>query len=596
MFACPYANLSSANGSSPACLCHRRLSITMKTDHDGQSYSRLPNQERASVMFQDTPDGSPDSEFPTARDSETSGGQILRKNPTLRWSETQTLGITDFDEERNYHLQQVLSGKYESDSSKVCQCGSQFMEDSVFCRKCGRRRERQRHVVLDIDPHHAMKFLLQHVKVDPDGGILNLQNLHTGQQKQHSKVYALSKGPLEAGLAIFAFVRTIGNPLIVFFFAGRLLLGYIHKEPWILEVARQVSQRDDTVPILEMFLITSATEVLLMGFLVLRALRHAVEALFCTREVEDPHQLHPRYLKLAQLFWHDIPYLQTSSALTPLGLVHPNLITKNTKIFSISEDLARAKLVKFLKFGIDKEQDLNDDDLSRRVVGLIANYDYKDKGEERIKFASDNLDISPYRALSHLQQSSLAKDKEYLESQQCNPEAIFGIQYKLVLWSEKFFFFMLACFCLATGSMAMFVKISRFFCMYTNPEYSLIFPVMYFLAFLNQTTGIVALSRLLSWRIEVFLFGGSDASVSSEENFIMQVYLGCLVEAVWHNPDMSLFQKFCVMFQLDDDDLQQLVIEDAAYQKATLLLQIRRYMTQHGNHGLLKTFVTKYAS
>lgn len=164
---------------------------------------------------------------------------------------------------------------------------------------------------------------------------------------------------------------------------------------------------------------------------------------------------------------------------------------------------------------------------------------------------------------------------------------------------------------MALGCCAFLTKIARSFIMFTDSnivddqeilgwtfkgqDLSWGIATIYFLAFLNQAMGIMSISRLLQWRIECFLFGGCDAVVSSEEQFIMQVYLGSLAEAVWDSEELRLSEKMAVMFQLDDDDLQQLVIEDAVQAKGNLLLQVKNYMIENQHVPWLKNKIAELA-
>merc|ERR1719461_2393204 len=103
------------------------------------------------------------------------------------------------------------------------------------------------------------------------------------------------------------------------------------------------------------------------------------------------------------------------------------------------------------------------------------------------------------------------------------------------------------------------------------------------------------INSLLQWRVETFIFGGTDATISGEENYMLQVYLGLLMERIWALECVSTCEKLAIMLQLDDDDLQQLVIEESEV-KAQVSASIRRFMDKRGHSskmlGMLQNLVT----
>merc|ERR1712224_822344 len=98
------------------------------------------------------------------------------------------------------------------------------------------------------------------------------------------------------------------------------------------------------------------------------------------------------------------------------------------------------------------------------------------------------------------------------------------------------------------------------------------------LFYINQAVSIVDMRQWLIFRIKAFIFGGSDALVSVEENFIMDAYLAIIAQKVFENRDFSSAQKFAVMMMLDDDDLQHLIVEEDLRVKSAVILGIRQYM------------------
>merc|ERR1740123_780896 len=119
----------------------------------------------------------------------------------------------------------------------------------------------------------------------------------------------------------------------------------------------------------------------------------------------------------------------------------------------------------------------------------------------------------------------------------------------------------------------------------------------FFFLFLNLTMGMMQINSLFLWRVQTFIFGGSDAVVSGEENYIMQVYLGLLIERVWELESISTFEKLTIMLKLDDDDLQQLVVDESEV-KARVSASIRGFMDRKGHSskliGTLQNLVTRW--
>lgn len=441
-----------------------------------------------------------------------------------------------------------------------------------------------------INPALAMKLLLQHVKLDPDGGILNLKS-DVEDFDQLSKVKALKKGALEKALALLAMFRTIANPAAVVFFALRMLHGYIWRPCWIKKLEEATAAMRLPIPALGCFVVVAVAELVHAAFLLCSALKHRIEA-SCWRG-KTHEDLNPAYIALSLFYWFDLPYLQTFSALTPLGLIHPNLITKNVKVFSLVEDAARCKLEAFLRLHSDSFDDTH---IVKKVLGLLVQYECKDDVEKGRQIVIEHLDCTAYQMLTFLQKSSMAQDHVYLKKMGLDPHAIFGCRFKLLLWAECITMFSLGTMCLLLGGLTFLTKVCRCYALFIDTEINVLVPWAFFLAFLNQILGIIPISRLLRWRIECFVFGGTDSYVASEEEFIMRIYMASLAEAVWRNEKFTWFDKMCVMFQLDDDDLQQLIVEDSTAEKSVLSLQVRKYMNDTKARSCFKDKLILFAS
>merc|ERR1719410_2393553 len=94
--------------------------------------------------------------------------------------------------------------------------------------------------------------------------------------------------------------------------------------------------------------------------------------------------------------------------------------------------------------------------------------------------------------------------------------------------------------------------------------------------------GVVSVNQLLLQRVETFVFGGADAHVTTEERFLLEVYLANLAETVWVSHFIPTYQKIAIMLKLDDDDLQQLIIEEDAHSKSAVTLSVKKFMYRSG--------------
>merc|ERR1719414_2650662 len=95
--------------------------------------------------------------------------------------------------------------------------------------------------------------------------------------------------------------------------------------------------------------------------------------------------------------------------------------------------------------------------------------------------------------------------------------------------------------------------------------------------FLNSVLSILSVNELLWWRVETFVFGGADASVSTEERYILNTYLAALCMKIWESNQFGYAEKFAVLLQLDDDDLQQLIVEENHGDKRNVITTVKKY-------------------
>lgn len=473
-------------------------------------------------------------------------------------SNVSRMSRTSIDKEREANVLQILEGKIPHDT---------FADD-----------------VID-HPSLIMKQLLQHVKIDPDGGILNLDNANTERYNQHSKVHALKKSSLERALAFYSFFRAVANPIIVTYFSTKMLHGCYFQEPWFMYLRDATVMMRTPVPIMECFVFTAVAELLGIAILVALALSQGITAL-CSSGTYDmlAGEVSPRYTAMAAFYWLYVPYLHSFSALTPLAFVHPSLLNKNVRAFTLREDIARAKVEKFL----GKENGhQSDQTLVMHVLSLIVNYDQSDI-DDKEEFVHHHLDKPITHALRALQKSKVAQDYEYLKNDGLNPDAMFGCRTSFAHVLEYFVIASFLVLCLVVGAVGFLTKLTRCFILLTGDEEHAAAAPIFFLAFLNQSMGMMTVSRLLVWRVECFLFGGADAQMSTEEHYLMRVYLGSLAETVWETSSLTTFEKMCIMLQFDDDDLQQLIIEDSSRSKAKLVLRVKSYMQRTSASRWLK--------
>merc|ERR1712224_367443 len=106
-------------------------------------------------------------------------------------------------------------------------------------------------------------------------------------------------------------------------------------------------------------------------------------------------------------------------------------------------------------------------------------------------------------------------------------------------------------------------------------------------AFCNQLVGIFPIEELLMDRIFAFVFGGTDAIVQVEERFLIDLYKANLMKHIWQsdNSQLSLSNKCALLFKLDDDDLQQLILEEDYGQKSVVIGSVYQHMKAYGLHG-----------
>jgi len=288
--------------------------------------------------------------------------------------------------------------------------------------------------------------------------------------------------------------------------------------------------------------------------------------------IESEEVVNLRYMHEAEFWLVDLPRLQNLSLFRLLAFAHPVLLDKRWRQFTSKNEMSRAILESF--FGC-KDKYLTDEQLVDQVANLIIQ---SGPSLEKDNRAEDLWNLDLWKALKKLRacKGSLNFDRQH------NQEALDQAwRLNLLLFGERIFFGVLVNICFVVGSLEFFHKICRCTLMLTDQDtFSMTDCLIYFALFLNQTIGMMHVGLLLRLRVETFIFGGTDALVSTEERYVMRVYLALLVERIW-DLDLNVFQKIAIMLSLDDDDLQQLVVEESE-SKNIVTASIRQFMDKRG--------------
>jgi len=264
---------------------------------------------------------------------------------------------------------------------------------------------------------------------------------------------------------------------------------------------------------------------------------------------EGEEIVNPKYMHEATFWITDLPRLQNLSTLRLLAFAHPNLLVKRQKHFSTGDELARAVLEGVFRCN---GKYFSDDQLSDEVAKVISQ-----NGKTDNKFSAEELlRWRPSDALRELRAWREAGNQ--LDTERYNPEMLDKAwRMDLLLFGELLCFCSLTCICFTLGTVEFFHKICRLTLLLTDEETPLRTCMTFFLLFLNQTLGMMHINSLLQWRVETFIFGGTDAAISGEENYMLQVYLGLLMERIWALECLSTCEKLAIMLQLDDDEKAQ---------------------------------------
>eukprot|EP00931_Biecheleriopsis_adriatica_P076898 TRINITY_DN5055_c0_g2_i1.p1 TRINITY_DN5055_c0_g2~~TRINITY_DN5055_c0_g2_i1.p1 ORF type:complete len:488 (+),score=76.27 TRINITY_DN5055_c0_g2_i1:102-1565(+) len=419
-----------------------------------------------------------------------------------------------------------------------------------------------------MDPKEAMMKLLSHVTLDPDGGILNLDD----GAEQESKVGAIKKTKFEMCFAFLIVVRVLVNSYHIFWVSSVAIRGYLLSgHAYHDRIKAEFKHLQVSLPFAELVLMTHIAELCMLARFTAKALWHAVKI------VTSPGT---RYSHVAKLFWSILPRMVGVSTLQVLTYVHPALLARSAKESTKTHKAAsRTLLLEILNMS-GQEHVMADEDLvyeayhiTQRPAGSSM-----DGSEEAFIGNAFLASSTPNDAIS-----ALATHSDTI-GEGVDPEAL-GRAWRLdlIFYAERALWVLFCAMCTALGTLAFFLKICELAVRLVSPMEAAEKETLWRLVvFLNQVLSIVNLRRLLIVRVQTFIFGGSDAMVSEEEMFIMDYYFGRLAEVVLKSKSLSCVEKCCIMIQLDDEDLQELTVEENWHVKASITRSVKKYMERQG--------------
>lgn len=82
--------------------------------------------------------------------------------------------------------------------------------------------------------------------------------------------------------------------------------------------------------------------------------------------------------------------------------------------------------------------------------------------------------------------------------------------------------------------------------------------------FLFQLLGIVNLKTFVQARLDLFVFGGSDAVLTKTEAGLQDVYYALLAKRLWRSAGLGRWRAFVVMTSFTDKDFQRLMLHEKA--------------------------------
>jgi len=214
------------------------------------------------------------------------------------------------------------------------------------------------------------------------------------------------------------------------------------------------------------------------------------------------------------------------------------------------------------------------------------------KNDECIEYAVSAVDASPQDAMRHLKQvlGGLTEEQKakLLEGMGVNVSVERIWLVDLIVLADMLLFYLVNALLLLVGISGAVVKVSAGAVVLTDVEATPIWIYFWIAAFCNQLIGIFTIEELLIGRVQTFVFGGTDACVQMEEHFLIDLYMGHLMQRIWQSDcqNLSVWNKLALLFKLDDDDLQQLIVEEDYGQKSQVTLSVHHHLRVHNLQGV----------
>jgi len=429
--------------------------------------------------------------------------------------------------------------------------------------------------IVEIPPGDAMNELLKHVRLDPDGGIMNISNEVLQAEQQESKVFALRKNRAEKfGICLIVSRATINTVHIIWHNVFFLNQRFLH-EHYLRQLYSNITLSSSHI--LDFFLALHVLELIIFAYLTAFCLYDMCKVAWHSHSTAraDDNGINPKYFYMQRLAWDDFRRVQSFSVVQALRFVHPTLLNRYLESLSVKDTAARYILEKFLKIGPDA---LTDQELAEHATTVIVQ-NRNLHGDRH--FAMELMRYTPHEIVTEVFKMGQPENHE-----QNSPLdwTIFEYRrrFELLCILEQIAFSSMIVLAFLVGSFGLLAKLCHSTVLLTDPEVSIISLAVYVIGFTNQVMGVMAVNQLLIWRVQEFMFGGSDSKFSQEEKTIMEAYLAQLAERVCTSDWLNKTQKLAVMLGLDDQDLQQLVIEEDVDDKANVLLGVKAYMKKHG--------------
>lgn len=429
--------------------------------------------------------------------------------------------------------------------------------------------------------------MLKHVRVDPDGGALNLD----GETNQLSKVHLLPKGCVTRGLTVLSLVRSLGNPVFILITNSSWLLQWYHQDEVFAVAFQEIFGDRDGTWLERGFILVIACELIMTMFVVLRALYHLMEIMIsmCCTSPEPEHvsrgsrefqPLHTKasdpigrfHLLVSNFFFEDLPVIQSVSIMRLLAFVHPDVVCRNYQMVEVSGDASRAILERFFRVKHNDATELEMAELLERFCYQLSEL-CPGEYEQREPHFEANYNQQMYLLRTVVNSTPSQVLDTFASEIDLSVRSDFW-KFRTVQCAEVLLFAISVVCVAGLAFVGFYCKVCRVAIqIHTGEDWE---RLLYTAAFMNQCMSIFNIKQLLFWRVRVFLFGGLDCEVSSLDQLVMRMYMGMLSHAVWNIPEFSALDKLCVMVEFDDNVLQRLVMEEDLQEKGKSILKLKR--------------------